>query len=338
MIWFKRLLLLCGIAVAIGAGTAYFAAQRYLHSKPSPRHEERVVTIPQGASVGLIARTLADAGVLTHPRYFRAYIRYTGLGGRLKAGEFRFYTDMTPPEVLQSLLEGREVLYSITFPEGYNIREMAPLVDDLPFLKGDRFRTLAESSDLAREYGIDAPTLEGFLFPSTYQLPRSASERTLIAAMVREFKKHWTPRFEARAQELGMSRLEIVTLASVIEKETGHPDERPTVSSVFHNRLKRGMKLQSDPTIIYGLKNFDGNIRKKDILAPHPWNTYVIPGLPPSPIANPGLASLEAALWPAQTDYLYFVARGDRRHSFSKTYQEHARKVLEYQIKPHRRR
>lgn len=158
-------------------------------------------------------------------------------------------------------------------------------------------------------------------------------EKDLVEQMVKQFKTTWTPAFEQRAKELGMDMLRVVTLASVVEKETGARDEQPTVSSVFHNRLRKGMKLKSDPTIIYGLENFDGDIKRADIRRAHPWNTYVIPALPPTPIANPGRGALEATLYPANTDYLFFVAKGNGEHTFSRTFAEHALKVLEYQIK-----
>jgi len=334
----KRLLLLSILVCVLVAGVVAFRAYRFTTSAPSNQHTERILQIPRGAAVVTIARLLEKEGLLTDARLFGYYVRLKKSAGRIKAGEFRFYTDLTPAGVLEVLTRGEEVHYKLTFPEGYNLRDMAKVVSTLDFLDGARFLAMAGDPAVAKAHGFETRTLEGFLFPSTYELTRSQNEKSLIDAMVRQFQAHWTPELEARAKSLHMTRLEVVTLASVIEKETGHPDERPLVGSVFHNRLKRGMKLESDPTIIYGLQNYDGDIRRADILRPHPWNTYVIRGLPPSPIANPGDGALRAALFPAETDFLYFVAKGDRTHTFSRTYAEHAQKVIEYQIRRREKR
>ncbi len=309
----------------------------FIETAPSSEHSERIVMIPRGASAMRAARLLEDNGVVTDAEKFYYLIRYKGASGAIKAGEFRFYTDMKPKEVLEVLLKGEEVRYQLTFPEGYRMTEMATVVSTLPWLDGDRFLALCRDADFIHRLGFDGPTLEGYLFPSTYYLTRSQDERALIQAMVKRFKQYWTADKDARARELGMTMNQVVTLASIIEKESAHEEELPIISSVYHNRLARGMKLQADPTIIYGLENYDGNIRRKDILTPHPWNTYVIAGLPPTPIANPGEGALDAALHPAKTEYLFFVARQDRTHDFSRTYAEHARKVHRYQIAPNRR-
>jgi len=320
-------------------GAAYYTYRTFVETAPSQQHQETILSIPRGASARKIGRLLQAEGVVTDARKFYYYVRLEKAASRIKAGELRFFTDLTPPQVLEILIKGEEVRYKVTFPEGYRITEMTQVIRDSEvggWIDADRFEQLALEPQTARTYGFPTETLEGFLFPSTYHLARSQDASDLIQAMVRQFKSHWSGAFEARARALKMSQLEVVTLASIVEKETGHPKERGQVASVFHNRLKIGMPLQSDPTIIYGLKNYDGNIRRNDIRRPHPWNTYVIPGLPPSPIANPGLGALKATLWPAQTKYLYFVARGDRTHAFSKTYAEHARKVYKYQVQRRR--
>lgn len=309
----------------------------FIDTAPTAVHEERIIEIPRGASVLRIAQLLEQEGVLRDAKMFYYLVRYKGVSGQVKAGEFRFYTDLKPKEVLAVLIKGEEVGYKLTIPEGYRITEMVPVVSTLSFLDGQRFLELTQDPDVIASFGIQSTSLEGFLFPSTYSLTRSQTEKDLVDAMVREFKAYWTAEKEARAHELGMTQLEVVTLASIIEKESAHESERPLVSSVYHNRIKKGMKLQADPTIIYGLKDYDGNIRRADILRAHPWNTYVITGLPPTPIASPGAGSLEAALYPADSDYLYFVARPDRTHDFSRTYAEHERKVYQYQVLPNRR-
>jgi UPF0755 protein len=329
----KRLILAGLLLVLLVAGGVGLKVRGFLSATPSTEHTEKVIQIPRGASVGAVARLLQEQGVVTNAEYFRRYVAFQGSAERIRAGEFRFYTDLTPAGVLDVLINGQEVTYKLTFPEGYNYRDMLKVVATLDFLDPKRFEQLVTDPAVVKKYGFTTPTLEGFLFPSTYEITRTHTEEELVSAMVRQFKAHWTPEFDSRAKSLGMSQLEVVTLASIVEKETGRGEERPQVASVFHNRLKKGMKLESDPTIIYGLENYDGDIRRSDIRRPHPWNTYVIPALPPSPIANPGEAAIRATLFPAETDYLYFVATGDGNHSFSKTFAEHAAKVLEYQIR-----
>lgn len=329
----KRLLLALVVIALIAVGGVGYQYQKYVSSTPSSQHDEKIILIPKGASVGTIANLLTDAGVLSNAEHFRRYVRIKGSANQIRAGEFRFYTDLTPPQVLDVLIKGEEVQYKVTFPEGYNMRDMAKALSAIPFLSGDEFLKIVTDPDVVKSYGFTTTTLEGFLFPSTYELSRTQTEKDLVAAMVRQFKATWTPDFDAKAKSFGMDQLQVITLASIVEKETGSKDEQPTVSSVFHNRLRKGMKLESDPTIIYGLVNFDGDIKRGDIRRNHPWNTYVIPGLPITPIANPGRGAIEATLNPANTEFFYFVATGDGRHSFSKTFPEHALKVLEYQVR-----
>lgn len=318
-------LLVLGIVLGLGgAGVILLKVQSFLQQAPSTQHDERIVEIPSGANARKVAELLQSEGVITQSRAFYYLVRWRGVAANLRAGEFRFFTDQLPEEVLETLLHGEEVTYRITIPEGYRIQEIKGVVEGVGFLNGATFESLTRDPETCRKLGVEAPTLEGFLFPDTYLITRRVSEEKLIEGMVRRFQQVWTPEFEARARELGMTRLQVVTLASIVEKETGVPEERPLIGSVFHNRLKLGMKLESDPTIIYGLPNYDGDIRSRDIRYPHPWNTYVIPGLPPSPIASPGEHALRAALWPASSKYLFFVSRNNRTHDFSETYAQHA--------------
>jgi UPF0755 protein len=185
--------------------------------------------------------------------------------------------------------------------------------------------------------GITADTLEGYLFPDTYYFPSGLESKSIITAMVKQFRIAFKPEWQTRAEELGMSVHEVVTLASIIEKETGAPEERPLISSVFHNRLKKGMRLETDPTVIYGIPDFDGNIKRRHLNTYTPYNTYKIKGLPPGPIASPGAAALEAALYPAQSKYLYFVSKKDGTHQFSATIKEHNAAVRKYQLRKKRR-
>lgn len=330
----KMRIVLLALLVALSVvGYAGFQYQRFASSQPSTAHEEKIVMIPKGASVAQIGDLLQEQGLLVDSLQFRRFVRIKGAAPSIRAGEFRFYTDMTPVQVLDVLQKGEEVRYKVTFPEGYNYKDMAKALSAIPFFTADKFLAIVSDASVAQKYGFKTNTLEGYLFPSTYEVTRSQTEKDLVDAMVRQFKAVWTPAFDQRAKELGMDMTKIVTLASVVEKETGAKDEQPTVSSVFHNRLKKGMKLESDPTIIYGLENFDGDIRRGDIRRNHPWNTYVIPGLPVTPICNPGKGAIEATLYPANTEFLYFVAKGNGAHSFSRTFAEHAIKVLEYQVR-----
>lgn len=335
--WLVRFFALSFMIITFSSAVGLYYLWEFVKETPSLDHEEKIVYIPKGSSVSTISNILKQNGIITDPLKFRYYIKFKGLSSNLRAGEFRFYSDMTPDDVLDVLISGEEVTYKVTFPEGYNMKDMSKAIKVIPFLNGEVFLELAKDKMSAEKFDIDAPNLEGFLFPATYELRRGQKELDLIAMMVKEFKRHWTKNWSARAEELSMTQIEVITLASIVEKETGDPEERSLVSSVFHNRLKKKMKLESDPTIIYGLPNYDGDIHKSDIRYPHPWNTYVIPGLPPSPIANPGSSAIVATLYPEKTKFLYFVAKGDGAHTFSVTFAEHSEKVQEYQVRRKRR-
>jgi UPF0755 protein len=213
--------------------------------------------------------------------------RLKGYDKRLKAGEYALSATMTPIQIMEKLVKGKVKLYKLTVPEGLNIFQIANLVAEAGFAQNSSFIAAATDADLARKNGITAETLEGYLFPETYYFPKKVSIETVISTMVKRFRKVFNSAWKQRANQLGFSIHQIVTLASIIEKETGAPFERPVISSVFHNRLKRKMRLESDPTVIYGLKNFDGNLKRTHLETPTPYNTYKIRGLPAGPIANP---------------------------------------------------
>ena len=326
-------LLLVGAAlVALSYWSNY---SDFVGSPASSVHEERVVEIPRGAGPKTVARVLSAEGVVADEVFFALYLREKKAAPKLRAGEFRFWTDQTPKDVLEVLVSGTEVGYSVTLPPGLRIEDMAARVEAAGRGSATRYLELARDGEYiaAAGLGIDPPpsNLEGILLPNTYSFPRDAGADDVVAAQLKAFKKVWDERRLARAAELGMTPYEVVTLASIVEKETGVASERPLIGGVFHNRLKKGMRLESDPTIIYGLKNYDGNIRKSDIRRPHPWNTYVIPALPPTPIAGPGVEAIDGVLWPTETKALFFVAMGDGTHYFSETYAEHSRAVDRYQ-------
>jgi UPF0755 protein len=211
------------------------------------------------------------------------------------------------------------------------IREISVVLEEAGIAKAQELQALAYDQYVTNEEGITASSLEGYLFPETYNFRRNTPARKIISVMREEFKKRWQPEWDERARSLNLSPHEIVTLASIIEKESGNFDEQPIISSVFHNRLKKGMRLQADPTVIYGIKNFNGNLTKLDLITETPYNTYTIDGLPPGPIANPGSAAIKAALYPADTQFYYFVGNRAGRHIFSQDLEQHNQAVNRYQ-------
>jgi UPF0755 protein len=240
---------------------------------------------------------------------------------------------MTPIQIMEKMVKGQVELYKLTVPEGLNIYQIADRVVRAGFAENAAFIAAATHADLARKNGIPAETCEGYLFPETYYFPKTVKVETIISTMVKRFWKVFNTAWKERANQLGFSIHQIVTLASIIEKETGASFERPLISSVFHNRLKRKMRLESDPTVIYGLKDFDGNLKRAHLETPTPYNTYKIMGLPVGPIANPGKKSLKAALYPADTKFIYFVSKKDRTHKFSTNLKDHNQAVRKYQLR-----
>jgi UPF0755 protein len=297
---------------------------------------ERFVTIPSGSSTTTIGRLLADAGVVSDPIVFRAAVWWSGEGQRLKAGEYRFDRPMTPAAVAERLATGDVYVRRLTIPEGLTIAEMAELVESGGF--GDARMFASAAADVAAIRALDpgAKDLEGYLFPDTYALPRSATPETLVGMMVGRFLEVFSDSMRESARAQGLTVREAVTLASLIEEETAQAEERPLVAAVYRNRLRVGMGMQADPTVVYALRRagrYTGNIRREDLDIDSPYNTYRYPGLPPGPIASPGAASLEAALAPADVDYLYFVSRNDGTHVFAETLADHNRNVQEWQVR-----
>jgi UPF0755 protein len=328
-----KIITVFALIAAVGAGLALAAMARYAERPDAVSTDRHTVTIPPGAGFRTITAQLQERGLIRSPLKFRIYARFKGYHTRLKAGEYDLSGAMSPRQILDTLEGGKVRLYRITIPEGYHLRQIAQTIDDDGFGPAQDFYRLATDPEVARAEGIEAQTLEGYLFPDTYHFPKGLEQRAIISAMVRRFQEEITDDWRARAREIGLTLHEVVTLASIIEKETGDPAERPLISSVFHNRLKKGMRLETDPTVIYGIKDFNGNLTRKDLRRPTPYNTYVIKGLPPGPIASPGQASLMAALYPAETAYLFFVSRRDSTHQFSTNWRDHNEAVREYQLR-----
>jgi UPF0755 protein len=325
------LLVVIGVAVAGGAWF-YFNIDRPYKGYTAA---EQLVDIPQGSGSATIARRLADAGVIQDVWRFRVALWVTGAGRRLQAGEYRFDRPMSPREVVDKIARGDVFVTPITFREGLTIRQMAALYESKGLGAARDFVAAASRRDLVQEIDPAAKDLEGYLFPDTYTLPRKATAEQLVTRMVAGFRRALTAEITDAAAARGLSVRQLVTLASIVEKETGKPEERTLVAAVYANRLKVGMGLQCDPTVIYALERagrYDGNLTREDLQFDSPYNTYRYAGLPPGPIASPGRASLAAAATPAAVPYLYFVSKNDGSHAFAETLDEHNRNVQQWQV------
>jgi UPF0755 protein len=309
--------------LAVGAGGA--ATWVYLGIEWPFRgytSDEQFVDIPPGLGTRAIGARLVAAGIVRDSLTFRAALWRSGRNTRLKAGEYRFAEPISPLAVIDRLNRGDVFVVRITFPEGLNVFEMAKLFESKGFGSAESF------VEAGRRF-------EGFLLPETYALPRHTDAPKLVHLMNQAFERALTPEIRAAAAARDLNIQQLATLASIVEKETGNPAERPLVASVYENRLRIGMPLQCDPTVIYALElagRYDGNIRRDDLSLDSPYNTYRYAGLPPGPIASPGVASVDAVVHPAESDYLYFVSKNDGSHVFSKTLAEHNQNVQRYQV------
>ncbi len=297
---------------------------------------DRIVTIDPGSGTQTIIGRLGEAGVVAHPLALKIYLRITGQGGNLKAGDYKFPSPISPLQAVEKIRRGEVDLERVTIPEGFNRFDIAEtLASKTGKASTEEFLRLMEDQTPIEQIAPAARNLEGYLFPDTYNYNSKTTPADLIQLMVNRFDEVFAPDWSARASQVGLTVHQVVTLASIIEKEAKVPDERPHMASVFFNRLKRGMPLASDPTFIYAAilaGDYDGNpnhLRHRDRYSPY--NTYLVSGLPPGPIASPGRASLEAVLNPDSTDDLYFVVNGTGgRHKFSRTAAEHEAAVEEY--------
>jgi len=325
------------IVAAAGAGIWLLLGTE----KPYKGYEgaEQFVEIPPGAGSALIGRRLTEGGVVRDAMSFRVALARSGQAKRLQAGEYRFDHPMTAREVIDKLARGDVFLRPITFPEGLTLQQMAQIYEREGGGTRADFMKAAANASLVRDIDPAAPDLEGYLFPNTYALPRRSTADQLVQRMVTAFRDALTPDTVQRATARGLSVRQLITLASLVEKETARAEERPIVAAVYSNRLRIGMGMQCDPTVIYALERagkYTGNLTREDLRFDSPYNTYRYAGLPPGPIANPGRASIEAASAPEDVPYLYFVSRNDGSHVFSATLDEHNRNVFEYQKKPFR--
>ena len=305
----------------------------YGDKRANADNSKKVVVILPGQNLSTIANYLNNTGIIKNPVKFKLLARIKGCDKKIKAGEYLLSSSMPPIKILETIASGKVRLYKITIPEGYNLKQVASIISKAKLGTKEDFLKAATDSSFAYKQGINAETFEGYLFPETYYFPKNITPEKIITTMVERFRSIFNRKWEKRAKDLNLSIHQVVTLASIIEKETGVSFERSVISSVFHNRLKKMMRLESDPTVIYGLKNFDGNITRKHLATQTPYNTYTITGLPPGPIANPGSKALKAALYPADTDFLYFVSKKDRTHKFSMNIKDHNKAVKKYQLR-----
>ena len=334
MRWIKRLLLLCVlIALVLGAGGWWIYSQ-VVEPYRGYSEPEVFVDIPPGSSTASIGNRLVDAGVVRDARTFQVGLWISGRSRSLRAGEYRFDAPLHALDVIDKIARGDVYRRRLTFREGLTISEMAEVFEERGFGNAADFRKAAENASLILDLDPGATDLEGYLFPETYALPRGTTAAAVVTQMVDAFKTALTPEIRSNATAAGLSVRQLVTLASLVEKETGTASERPLVAAVYANRLKIGMGMQADPTVIYALQKagtYTGNLRRDDLQFDSPYNTYRYPGLPPGPIAAPGKASLEAAAKPADVDYLYFVSKNDGSHVFASSLEEHNRNVQTWQ-------
>jgi UPF0755 protein len=326
VLWLTVVVILAAL-VAGGFGLRQWLFQQWPVTPPGVQR----VKIAPGSALPQIAVQLELAGVIGDVERFVRLVRWREAAQKIKAGEYEFNQAATPGEVLDRLVAGDVIKIRITIPEGLALKEIAARVAAAGIGTPAQFLKAATDPARLKKREIPATTLEGYLFPETYTVTTTTTPEEVIRAMVAQFDRQLTPELLAAASARGLDRHALVTLASIVQKEAGSEEEMPLIAGVFHNRLRKGMRLQADPTVIYGVVNFDGNLTRRHLQTPTPYNTYTRAGLPPGPIASPGLAALRAAASPAQTQALYFVARGDGRHEFSVTLEAHNRAVNRYQ-------
>jgi len=326
----KIALVLAHVLILSLAGWLIFESRGAKAAKAQPV----LFDVEKGKGVRAIAEALKLKGIIRKQWPFVLQYEFFFFPQSLKAGEYQFQPSQSSREILEGLISGKVYLHAVTIAEGLTARELADIFLSASFGTAGEFVKAFREPEMILPWDTKARNLEGYLFPETYSLPKGLTAEEIFRKMVSQFKTVFDESWRRRMDELRMSVREVVTLASLIEKETSLQEEKKLVSAVFHNRLGRGMKLDCDPTIIYALKEkglFDGRLHTKDLKLDNPYNTYLYPGLPPGPICNPGRESLRAALYPAPDDYFYFVSRNDGSHVFSRTLKEHRAAVRKYQ-------
>lgn len=303
----------------------------YSTSSIDKKNMDVLIDIPTGSSFLKVTEILNQAGLIKSRIFFYSLTIIKNARRHIRAGEYEFNTSLTPSAMIDKLLHGEIKIHKVIIREDISLRDIAALLDKEKLINKDDFFGLASDEDFLESLNIKADSIEGYLFPETYFFDRSMSTRQIMKIMVSQFWKKVTPEMIKRAGELGFNTHQFITFASIIGKESGDDAEKPIISAVFHNRLKKKMRLQSDPTAVYDLDNFDGKILRSHLRRISHYNTYIIKGLPPGPIANPGLTSLKAVLYPTDVNYLYFVSKKDGTHYFSNSLAEHNEAIKRYQ-------
>ncbi len=330
--WLRRALLLL-LLLGLLAGGGYRLLEYDFDRPADPgRSGKALFRVRPGSGLGQVARSLGEKGLIRNPLLFRLQVRLRGGARRIRSGFYRFSPAMPPRRIYQDLIEGRVATATVTFPEGSNLREIAAALERAGLAGRAEVLALARDPALLSRLKAGGDSLEGYLFPDTYRFPLGTPPAEILRVMADTMRRKVDASLLRRAAGRGLTLHQVLTLASIVEKETSVEAERPLIAAVFLNRLKRKMRLQSDPTVIYALPRFDGNLRRSDLAYDSPYNTYRVRGLPPGPIANPGLASIRAVLHPAPVAHLYFVATQKGGHKFSRTYREHQRAVARYQL------
>ncbi|MEZ4753790.1 MAG: endolytic transglycosylase MltG [Bdellovibrionota bacterium] len=327
-----RLIFVFAIPIMVAYFTYLYLRSYFIEPVNPSNNQVVLVEIAPGMSFKQIATELALKNLVKAPWSIEILARIKQDDKKISAGEYELSQSMTPIRILEKLASGEVFQRKFTLKEGETISVIGELVEKAGLVSAQELNKELEDPVLLTAAGIQADSFEGYLFPDTYAFSRPITARKIIWKMLNVGEKNWPAEYSNRAYQLGFTRHEIITLASIIEKESGNTQEQPQISSVFHNRLNQDMRLQADPTVIYGIKNFDGNLTKAHLLTPTPYNTYTNKGLPPGPICNPGALAIKAALYPAETNYLFFVADGSGGHVFSNTLSEHNNNVRKYQL------
>jgi UPF0755 protein len=335
--WRLRILLMV-IIIAVGVPACVVTDLFIYMRTPAAREKDLIIPfiVSSQQRFDHIVDQLHTHHLIRYPFKMKLMGRIKKYDRKIIAGEYDLSPAMTPEAILDMLVAGKVRMVRLTVPEGMDLNQIADLVEQAGLGCRDAFYRAATDPDLTARLDVPADTMEGYLLPETYFFSTDVGPEQIIKFMAGQLQAAFLPQWRERAAALGLSIHEVVTLASIIEKETGHHQERGLVASVFHNRLNKKMRLQSDPTVTYGVADFSGRIRRKDLERDTPYNTYRIDGLPPGPIASPGLASIRAALFPDETDFLYFVSREDGSHHFSTNLRDHNNAVRRYQIMPRR--
>ena len=330
-----RAVVVIALLVIIVIGAAGWSAYSFLNTPASNDTSEAVFEVRPKESFKTIATHLEESGLVRSARFLELYARFSKVGAKVRVGEYAIRRDAKPKDILATITSGKSIEYSFAVPEGYNIFEIADIFSKKNIATRDEFLKMVRDPKVVHELlGEDAPSLEGYLFPETYSYTKFTTPQGILKMMVSRFKENFS-KIEALGA-LPLSKRDLVILASIIEKETGAPEERPLISSVFHNRMKINMRLQTDPTTIYGIWEKTGewnrNISKQDLLTPSRYNTYTFTGLPYGPISNPGFDSLKAAAQPATSEYLFFVSKNNGTHNFSKDLAGHVKAIEKFQL------